>query len=195
MDLDWRSAVGEVAKYAPAVATALGSPLAGGVVSGAAGIVTSLLGVENSPAGLIAATQDPDKRAELVRIDNEHKRELTRMAIEAKAKADAEETARLAETQATMRAELSTGGWFKTGWRPMVGWVMAYSFAALATGLTWTMVSDPSQFPSIVDTAIALIVVMGPVLGLNLRERTKTYQIKAGQKPTSFLDSLLLRRQ
>lgn len=188
--MEWKDAVSEVAKYAPAVATALGGPAAGGIASGAASLVTGLLGVENSPAGLVAATQDPEKRNELQRINNEHRQELTRLALESQAKAEAEQTQRLSETQQTMRAELAQEGWFKSGWRPMVGWVLAYAFAALATGLTWVMIQDPSQFPSIVDTAIALIVVMGPVLGLNLRERTKTYQIKAGQRPTTLMDAI-----
>jgi len=62
--MNWRDAVEEVAKYAPAVA-------AGGITAGASRMVTGLLGVEDSPAGLVGAMQDTEKRAELIRINNE----------------------------------------------------------------------------------------------------------------------------
>ena len=81
--MDWRSAVVEVAKYAPAVATALGGPAVGGAATGAALMVTSALGIENDPAALVAATQDPAKRAELVRLNNEHRQALEAMRLEA----------------------------------------------------------------------------------------------------------------
>lgn len=184
--MEWSDVAETVGKVAPVLGSALAGP-AGGAVGG---LVARALGVTETPEALAGATQNTEQRAELLRIENEHKREVLSLTLNAQAKQEAEQTVQLQATQETMRAELGTQGWFKSGWRPAVGWVMAYAFAALATGLTWTMITDPSQFPSIVDAAIALIVVMGPVLGLNLHERTKTYQIKAGQRPTTFMDAI-----
>jgi hypothetical protein len=189
--MDWRDAISEVAKYAPTVATALGGPAAGGIASGAAAMVTGLLGVENSPAGLVAATQDPAKQAELIRIENEHKRELTRMAFEAQAKADAEETARLSETNATMRAELSHEGVYKSGWRPAIGWVLAMAFGVMSVAMAVSLLRDPSQLPAIMDGVITLVVAMAAVLGVNINARSKDKRVAmTGEAPRSFLDAI-----
>lgn len=187
--MQWQDVAETVGKIAPVVGAALGGP-AGGAVGA---LVSRALGVESSPEALAGVTANADQRIELQRIEQEHKREILSLTLNAQAKAEAEQTAQLQATQETMRAELQTQGIYKSGWRPMVGWVLAYAFAALATGLTWVMISDPSQFPQIVDTAIALIIVMGPVLGLNLRERTKSLQVRAGRRPTTFMDAIRRR--
>ncbi|TDX30769.1 holin (3TMs family) [Modicisalibacter xianhensis] len=189
--MEWRDAISEVAKYAPAVATALGGPAAGGIATGAAAMVTGLLGVENSPAGLVAATQDPAKKAELIRINNEHRQELTRMAFEAQAKADAEETARLSDINATMRAELNHEGVFKSGWRPAIGWVLAIAFGLMSAALSYALLRDPSQLPSIMDGIITLVVAMAAVLGVNISARSKDKRVAmTGESPRSFLDAI-----
>ncbi|MEA3250152.1 MAG: 3TM-type holin [Pseudomonadota bacterium] len=190
--MEWKDAVSEVAKYAPAVATALGGPAAGGIASGAASLVTGLLGVENSPAGLVAATQDPEKRNELQRINNEHRQELTRLALESQAKAEAEQTQRLSETQQTMRAELAQEGWFKSGWRPMVGWVFALSLGALAAVMAYAIAIDPTLVsdPEFTGMLVWLFVTMGASLGINVRERSKDKARELGYSPMTFMQAI-----
>lgn len=194
--MEWRDAVQEVAKYAPAVATALGGPGVGGITAGAASMVTGLLGIENDPAALVAATQDPKARAELIRINNEHRRELERLRLEAEAAQAAEETARLAEISKTMRAELSTDGWFKSGWRPALGWVFAAALGGLAGVMVLTIAREPSLVgdPEFTGMLIWLFVTMGAALGINVRERSKDKARQLGQAPRTFLDALKLRK-
>ncbi|HET8792080.1 MAG TPA: 3TM-type holin [Modicisalibacter sp.] len=194
--MQWQDAIKEVAKYAPAVATALGGPGAGVIATGATSVITGLLGIENTPQALVAATQDPEKRAELIRINNEHRQELTRMAFEAKAKADAEETARLSEINATMRAELSTEGWFKSGWRPGLGWIFALSLGVLACVLASIMARDPTLVsdPEFTGMLAWLFVTMGAALGINVRDRSKDKRVAmTGEMPTSFMDAIRRR--
>lgn len=190
--MNWRDAVSEVAKYAPAVATALGGPGVGGITAGASRMVTGLLGVEDSPAGLVAATQDPEKRAELIRINNQHREKLEGMRLDAEAAHAAEETARLAETQKTMRAELSHDGWFKSGWRPALGWVFAASLGALAAVMAYTIAREPKLVgdPEFTGMLVWLFVTMGGALGINVRERSKDKARQLGQAPRTFMDSL-----
>lgn len=133
--IDWKSALGEVAKVFPAVATALGGAATGGVTAGAVAMIASMLDIDEDPASLIVAAKYPDKRAELVRINNEHRRELESMRLRAEQAHAAEETKRLSEVNAAMRAELGAEGWFKSGGRPAVGWVPALSFGAMAAAL------------------------------------------------------------
>lgn len=190
--MEWRDAVTEVAKYAPAVATALGGPGAGGITAGAAQMVTSALGVENSPAGLVAATQDPEKRAELQRINNEHRRELERMRLDAEAAQAVEVTARLTETNKTMRAELQHDGWFKSGWRPLAGYAFTISLFGLAVVVILSIARAPSLLTEqYVMTMLAwLIGTLGAAVGINVRERSKDKARQMGQEPCSFVDTL-----
>ncbi|MCL7938816.1 holin family protein [Halomonas sp. ATCH28] len=194
--MNWRDAVSEVAKYAPAVAAALGGPAAGGITAGASRMVTGLLGVEDSPAGLVAATQDPKKRAELIRINNEHREKLEGMRLNAEAAQAAEETARLAETQKTLRAELEHDGWFKSGWRPALGWVFAASLGALAGVMAFTIARTPTVVsdPEFTGMLVWLFVTMGGALGINVRERSKDKIRRLGQSPRTFMDALLVRK-
>ncbi len=190
--MDWRSAVEEVAKYAPAVATALGGPAVGGAAAGASLMVTSALGIENDPAALVAATQDPAKRAELVRLNNEHRQALEAMRLEAEKAAAAEQTARLTETQRTMRAELEHEGWFKSGWRPALGWVFAFSLGALSAVMVYTIAIDPTVVgdPEFTGMLIWLFVTMGAALGINVRQRTVDKALERGQQPRTFMDAI-----
>lgn len=192
--MDWRTAVEEVAKYAPAVATAIGGPGVGGITAGAASMVTGLLGVENSPAGLVAATQDPEKRAELIRINNEHREKLERMRLDAEAAHAAEETARLAEINKTIRAELGTDGWWRAGWRPFNGWMLALSLASVNLGLVAVVIMDPARLAEVVDVLIWSVVAQGAVQGVNIRQRSNDKARQLGQAPRTFLDALKLRK-
>lgn len=190
--MEWRDAVGEVAKYAPAVATALGGPGVGAATAGAAQFVTAALGIENSPAALVAATQDPDKRAELVRLGNQHREALEELRIEAEKAAAAEVTARLAETQKTLRAELATEGWFKSGWRPFLGWVFALSLGGLAVVMAYIIALNPTVVSDTEFTGmlIWLFVTMGAALGINVRQRSVDKARSMGQSPKSFIDEI-----
>lgn len=192
--IDWKAAAAEVGKIAPAVATALGGPGVGGVTAGAVTMVASMLGIDEDPASFIAATKNPEQRAELIRINNEHQRELEKLRMQAEQARAAEETKRLQAINETMQAELNTDGWFKSGWRPAIGWVLAISFGAMAIGLVVTLLRDPSQLPSIMDGIITLIVAMGAVLGININARSSDKHLQAtGTKPLTFMDAIKTR--
>ena len=191
--MDWRSAVEEVAKYAPAVATALGGPAVGGAAAGASLMVTSALGIENDPAALVAATQDPAKRAELVRLNNEHRQALEAMRLEAEKAAAAEQTARLTETQRTMRAELEHEGWFKSGWRGATGWTFALSCAGIMGSIVWAMFQPGADTAELLSNALVMFGIMATVLGIDIQRVGRERLASMGQQPASFMDALKTR--
>ncbi|WP_110647596.1 3TM-type holin [Salinicola peritrichatus] len=194
MSVDWKSAIGEVAKYAPAVATALGGPGVGGVTAGAAKVVSSMLGIDDDPASFVAATKNPELLAKLQQINNDHERELLSLRLQAEQAAAAEKTKQMTEVNATIRAELGTEGWFKSGWRPAIGWVMALAFAVMSGAMAYALIVDPSQLPSIMDGIITLIVAMGTVLGVNINARTTEKHLQTtGTKPLSLMDAIKTR--
>lgn len=188
--MNWLDAVEEVAKYAPAVATALGGPAVGGITAGAAKMVTSALGVRNSPAALVSALEDPAKRETLVRLNNEHERELISIRLQAETAQAQEETKRLSEVNQTIRAELATEGWWRAGWRPFNGWMLSASLAAVNFGLLAVVIRDPTQLPVVVDVLIWSVVAQGAVQGINIKKRSDDKQAIMGRAPTSFMDSI-----
>lgn len=184
--MGWDKVKGAVAKVAPVAGTLLGGP-AGGAVGG---LIASALGVENSPEAVEAAiAQDPDAAVKLKELEQTHQRELERMALEA-------ETTRLSQINKTMRAELDHDGWFKSGWRPGLGWVFSFSLAGLAVALISAVFREPTLVgdPEFSGTLIWLFVVMGGALGINVRQRSNDKALKAGAPKAGVLDYILKKR-
>ncbi|MFG6139496.1 3TM-type holin [Halomonas sp. B23F22_10] len=192
MSVEWKDAVAAVAKVAPAVASALGSPVAGGIAAGAASMVTGLLGIENTAEGVLAATQNPEKRAELIRINNEHQRELEKLRIEGEMAQAQEYTKRLAETQKTMRAELESESTYRAGWRPFGGWVLMGCFALLDLAMVFAIGTDPAIVgdPEFTGLLIWLIVAQGALQGVNIKKRSDDKALAVGERPRSFMDAI-----
>ncbi|MDR5867936.1 3TM-type holin [Halomonas koreensis] len=191
--MDWKDAIEAVAEHAPAVATALGGPTAGGITAGAARMVTGLLGVENTPEGLAGALQDPAKLAELKRIDNDHRLELEKLRLEAEAAKAAEETARLAEINKTIRAETQSEDAFVRRWRPTFGYLVALAWLLQSGAIGWALVRDPSQAGSLAQAVTALTPMWSvalAILGINVHKRSQDKQVAAGQRPSGFMDAI-----
>jgi len=188
--MSWRDAVEEVAKYAPAVAAALGGPAAGGITAGASRMVTGLLGVEDSPAGLVGAMQDTEKRAELIRINNEHREKFERLRLDAEAAQAAEETARLAEVNETIRTEAKADDAYVRRWRPTFGYLVAVSWALQSIAIGWTIIATPEEAGTVAQSITALTPMWSvalAVLGINVHKRSQDKQVAAGQQPGGFM--------
>lgn len=188
--MQWSDVAQTVGKIAPV----LGAALAGPAGSAVGSLVATALGVTNSPEALAGATADADQRIKLAQIEQDHRREILSLTLTAQAKAEAEETARLQTTQETMRAELQHEGVYKSGWRPAIGWVMAFSFGAMTAAMAVSVLRDPSQLPDVMDGIITLIVSMGAVLGVNIHSRSKDKRVSmTGEMPATFMDALKKR--
>lgn len=194
--MNWKDAVSLAAEHAPAVATALGGPGAGGITAGAARMVTGLLGVENSPEGLAQAVQDPEKLEELRRIDREHRQELTRLRFEAEAAEAAEITKRLEQTHETIRAEAASNDAYVRRWRPTFGYLVALAWLLQGVALGWALVRDPAQAGNLSQAITALTPMWGialAVLGINVSKRSQDKQVAAGQQPAGFMSAIASR--
>lgn len=170
-----------VGKIAPAVATALGGPAAGQ----AASFVAGLLGVNATPEGIVAATENPEMAAKLAQIDADHKEKLLSLNLEA-------ETKQLAEVNATMRKELESDNFWKSGWRGGIGWGFMLSLTSIAMSMAYNIAVDPTLAAddAFMSTVIWVVVTMGGALGINVRERTKDKMSLRGVKPSTFFDAI-----
>lgn len=172
----WSDIAETVGKAAPLV----GGLLAGPAGSSAGNLVANALGVENSPDSVQTALQnDPKWRAKLKALEQDHQRELRRMALEA-------ETQRLAQVNRTMRAEAGSADPFVRRWRPTFGYLAALTWAAQTGAIVYAIVATPQWAAELIQSITALTPMWSvalAVLGIQVRERSKDKAVAAGQRP------------
>ena len=178
--MNWRDVADTVAKAAPA----LGGALYGGAGYAVGSGIAKLLGVEDSPEAVQAALQqDPQAALKLRELEAEMER--------ARINADLDRQRMVNET---MRVEAQQDGWFKSGWRPALGWVFTLSLGTLAGSMAFTIVKDPTVVSDgeFTGMLVWLFVTMGAALGINVKKRSDD---KQGGSSGGFLDNVLTRRR
>lgn len=128
MNVPWHTIGAVVSTVAPALATALGGPLAGVAVR----TICAVLGLahDSTPDQVAVAVQQatPDQTMALQAADNAFMVRSMEVAAQVSAgQAD------------TNKVEATSGAWFIAGWRPAVGWVCV-------SGLAWDQVIGPAAF-------------------------------------------------
>lgn len=183
--MSWSSIKEAVAPFAPLLGKALALTGPAGAVAG--GLLANALGVEETPEAVAQAIQtDPNAVLRIKEVQLNNEAQLQRCIIEA-------ETARQAEINATMRAEYAADGWYKTGWRPMIGYMLAFSMGGIMTGLVYSLFKHPENAGDIVANATIIISAMCAVVGVNIRERSKDKAAALGQTRTGLLDKVLTK--
>ena len=139
---------------APALATALGGPLAGAAVS----FLASKLGVDPALVEQTVAGMTPSDLVKMKELDDSFKIEMGKQGI----------AIQLAQIDVN-KTEAASTNWFVAGWRPAVGWIgaLALAYAAIFEPLMRFIAVQAGYkgaFP-ILDTSITLQVLMG-LLGL-----------------------------
>lgn len=192
--MDWSNLGRKIADAAPLLGSALGP--AGGAVGS---LIANTLGTQNDPDAIDAAMErDPEAALKLRKLESEHELELKRMVLANEQSAREEKTQQLLETQATMRAELTAESNYRAGWRPMIGYVMAFSFGIYtlvgAAALLWAVIKAPEQVPSLVSLGFANFTAMGTVMGVNIARRSADKQAKiSGEAQPGPIASLARR--
>lgn len=178
---DIKEAVGETAKVA---GQALGGP-AGGAVGG---MVASALGVEEKPEAVAEELKNnPEARAKLEKLENEHAREMRRMVLAA-------ETNRLESINKTMRAEAQANDAYVRRWRPTFGYLCALTWAAQAGAVAWVIVSSPAEAATTIESISSLTPMWGialSILGINVSARSRDKRVAAGQDGRGMMERLV----
>lgn len=183
--MSWSSIKEAVSPFAPLLGKALA--LTGPVGAVAGGLLANALGVDETPEAVAQAIQaDPNAVLRIKEVELNNAAQLQRSIIEA-------ETTRLTEINKTMRAEYSADGWYKTGWRPMIGYVLAFGFGGILAGLVYSLFKHPENAGEIVSNATVIITTMCAVLGISVRERSKDKAAAMGQTRNGILDKLFSR--
>lgn len=183
--MSWSSIKEAVSPFAPLLGKALA--LTGPVGAVAGGLLANALGVDETPDAVAQAIQsDPNAVLRIKEVELNNAAQLQRCVIEA-------QTTRLTEINKTMRAEYAADGWFKTGWRPMIGYMLAFSMGGVMAGLVYSLFKHPENAGEIVANATIIISAMCAVVGVNIRERSKDKAAAMGQTRNGVLDKLFTR--
>lgn len=186
--MDWSEVGKKIGKFAP---------LLGGVLGGSPGqalgsIVAEALGSENTPQGVSAAlVGNPEAQAILLKLQEENKHQYKLILIEL------EKTA-ITQQALTARKELESDDTYVRRWRPTFGYSLCFSFTVFSLAFCWILIEIVKDPAAMAVTVRAIADLMGPVsliwslalavLGINVRERSKDKQVKAGMAPKSFFD-------
>lgn len=188
-DITWKDVGDALGKVAPIAANILTGGTAGAITT-VAGMVASALGCEPTPSAVQQAiAADPQAMVKLAELENAHQRDMAALAMQARANELAADTARLAEVNATMRAEAASEKWWVSGWRPFWGFVSALTFAFVASLVCWLAfdaVSARNQdalrmVPDLVSAMAMLFGIPGAILGVASWHRGKEKRIRAGE--------------
>jgi len=193
--MDWSSVKGIVSKAAPLLGTALGGP-AGAAIGG---LISSALGVDNSPDAVASELKDnPDALLKLKQLQADHQEKLIQLHLDA-------ESSRLSQINQTMRAEAAATDAYVRRWRPTYGYATCLTWVLESAAIVAAIVAASFIYPAQADkilggvTALmgALTAMWGialSVLGVNITSRSQDKQVAAGQTPGPGLLKALAQR-
>ena len=166
----------------PALLRFLGKENQAQVADKVVAIGKTLTGTDD-PAGIVAA----------VKANPELLAKFQQMANEVVIAEMHEETVRLAETNATMRAELASGDPYVRRARPTFLYVMALTWGLQALGLTAAIALKPEYGAKLI-AALADLTTMWSValavVGVYVKTRSDDKKTAAGAPPPTALESI-----
>jgi hypothetical protein len=159
--MDWKDLEGVIGSAAPLLGGLIGGPAGAAVGS----IVSSALGVGNTPDAVSQAiSTNPDAAVKLRQIEADQATKLRELAVTAENNRLIAETAALAAVNATMQTEAKSDHWPTYSWRPYIG----FCFGTAWIGVYLVLPILRGYLPSIVQPTIPpeAWMAVGGVLGV-----------------------------
>lgn len=154
--MNWKDVTPIVGRVAPILGTLIGGPA--GAALGA--LVSSALGVSNTPDAVHEALKvNPDAAIKLAQIEKEREVELRQLLVSTENNRMASETAAVLAVNQTMQAETRSEHWPSYSWRPFIGFV----FGAMMLGIYFVLPLAHVPVPTVPTEAW---LAMGSVLGV-----------------------------
>ncbi|KIL97494.1 hypothetical protein CCC_00555 [Paramagnetospirillum magnetotacticum MS-1] len=136
------------------------------------GVARTVTGKSGGEDALAAVKADPALALQLQQAWMAHEIELSR-----------EETRQLAEINATMRAEAASEDNYVRRWRPTFGYAVALTWTATMGAVSWAIITEPAQAPSIIAALVNTSPIWGIALGVLGVAVVKRSQDKALRQP------------
>jgi hypothetical protein len=183
------------------VKNAIGSsaPLIGGLIAGKSGevvgrLLSSALGVENTPAAVEAELKsNPDAFLKMKKMELDNQIELQRLTFMHAELESEEKKIAIINRNATMQAEIASNDPFVRRWRPTFGYSVCLAWVMLFFGVAFVMIFNPSQASKVVSAVVALTPLFGialTVLGVGIHKRSQDKQISAGLSPKGIIGGI-----
>lgn len=141
----------------------------------------------------LTGKEEPGEISEALKANPELLAKFQQMANEIVIAEMQEETKRLAETNATMRAEISSGDPFVRRARPTFLYVMALTWGIQAIGLTAAIVWKPEVGAKLIGSLADLTAMWSvalAVVGVYVKTRSDDKKVAAGRPAPTTLESL-----
>ena len=139
--MDFKSLGQMLIKNAPLVGTLLGGP--GGAALG--GLIASTLGAEPTPDAIAAAvSSSPDALVKIKQIEADHQEKMQAMVIGQAQAEIAGSVQNAGNINTTMQSEAASDHWPTYGWRPAIGFAVAFN--TFASGILVLIVFGPVMF-------------------------------------------------
>lgn len=178
------AAIGLAAEFAPSLLGMLFGDKAERAAETVTEVARRVTGAEDADGAIAALKADPD------------------MALRFRQQADAaalaiyqEDTRRLAEVNATMRAEAGSQDAYVRRWRPTMGYALTFAWTAQMLGVVGIFFWLPAEAAAVITALAGLTpmwIVALSVLGISVHKRSQDKQAAAGFAPTGIMD--LFRR-
>lgn len=172
--MDWKELGGVIAKSAPMLGGILGGP-PGAAIGAVGAMIASALGVGNDPNEIATAlTTNPDALVKLKEIESNRSIELQRILTSQTIAELQASTQNAGDINATMQAEAKSEHWPTYGWRPAIGFAVAFAvalsvltvFAAYGAAIFAQKVDGLQHLPGILAAVAGIIAVVSPILGI-----------------------------
>jgi hypothetical protein len=171
--MDWKDLEGVIGSAAPLLGGLIGGPAGAAVGS----IVSSALGVGNTPDAVSQAiSTNPDAAVKLRQIEADQATKLRELAVTAENNRLIAETAALASVNATMQAEDKSDHWPTYAWRPFIGFCVGFNTIAasiLVLGVFGAVIfgapqaaAAVTQLPTVLGALAAISATVLPILGI-----------------------------
>lgn len=177
-----------------------GLPILGGALGGPAGalagsLIASVFGSETTPEAVEKViSSDPNALIKLKELESKNTEILLKFYTDISKMDSDSEVKNLETVNNTILQEYKTEDRFKTYWRPLFGYSMAFGFlssiASLSYSLAYAAMNRPEEVMSIAQT-IASVFSMGfPVVGLGIWQRSRDKHLEKLGQPPSIINNV-----
>lgn len=118
--MKWSDLAQTIGKVAPTI----GSLLGGSVGASVGGLISTALGVDNTPSAVsVALMNDPQTMIKIKELENSHEERLKEIQLEENRLDAQQATQAISDVNKTMQAEAASEHWPTYSWRPFNGFL------------------------------------------------------------------------
>ena len=186
-----------IGKYAPKIGKVLGF----GGIPGADFIgeaVGKIFGTKDPTKIEQMIAEDPELGLKLKELEANKEIELNKILADKQIALEQETTKQAGDVNETMRAEVKSDHWFKGGWRPLFGYLLAFNFTAFVNFilyLAYLAVSGKNidainMIPTLVSAFTIIFGAGFAVVGVTVNSRGTEKLAKMGIVKPGVLESI-----